>query len=444
MSGRCKNCINIKDCIVSDETSTSNKCSTCCPFIIRNNTATNNIPGPTGATGATGIAGNAGAMGRTGATGATGVTGATGLFDIITVQDLRTLMRTGVTGINLGNIIGPVTFTDPCRGTLTGTTGATAGSIIKYTPNIRVPRWPQTKAHDTFSFSGLDSIGRKIIGIVNVCVEASSPNNKYLASTTSGPVVGIDITGNTGTVSPTLVNFGSGANQLATNNIDGIVFSRSAGNTLSYWDPVNNTSGTLPVLTGFNGFNTTFPLGATGAAAFDNDHGHLLLANSDGSTGYCYRISFFPYVSGVPMIKAIDLIRLYRNVSLTLPFTAVPLDNAWDPNSKRLYTTTMTSTGGNTGLFYSYLEEPRTLSTLPDPGLALQLISQGVTGNTDNTSYQITFTNDGTVLYAHNQDANTIHTIDVAPNTAIYSSPGIPLSSSIVVNDIATWPATLY
>jgi hypothetical protein len=358
-------------------------------------------------------------------------------------QNIETLMRTPVS-VFLDNLVGTISFTDPCLGTLLGVTGGTAlgTSSVFYVPDIRVPRWPELEAYDAFTFSGVDGTGQQTIVRVSVCILASSPNDRYIGlqrptgSTTN--IVGIVATpaptGPTGTFLVTAAG-GSFSNQLATNNVDGIVFSRASTTSIFYWDPVSGVTGTID-LSVIAGFDPSRPLGGIIAGGgFDNDRVALLLMNSTaGFTGaYYYRITFLPYQTGtVPIIKTMDIITLYEDNALTVPFTIPIADVAWDPNSKRLYI----SSFDTTAVFYAFPYDMRWNTS----GLALQVFEQGATGATGEFP-EITFTNDGTVLYAQTEILNNIYTVDVQPIVATFTFVGTFSGGRVV--DVATWPATL-
>ncbi len=415
-------------------------------------------PGQGGATGPRGLIGPDGPQGATGPSGATGasgpmgVSGATGIGVDTSVITIRTIMRTPSQALSFGSIVGPITFTTPSIGTLTGTIGATNTSIVKYVPNIRIPRWPELQANDSFSFTGFNALGNKILTIVNVTITAVSPNDRYITIDSAGDLAGIrvfnDPLPNPAIMTPLKTDFGA---NLATNNVDGIVFARTINNppippnTLIFWDPVTGITGPI----GLDGiFDSRFPMNQAFGASYDNDRAQLLLAYTNKETrSVIARLSFLPYVTNdpAPVLKSIENIFLFSNAALTTTLDDEITDIAWDPSTKRTYVGIV----DQGRLFFTTPYDMRSLSGVFGGGTtgsrALQCFSQttsiGPAGAT--ASPEMTFTNDGTVFYEHNRYSNSIYTVNQAPTTAIITlkSQNAPFPAEIV--DIATWPVSL-
>jgi hypothetical protein len=271
-------------------------------------------------------------------------------------------------------------------------------------------------------------------------------------------VIGVQVAGGTGlsTTYATNIMF----NMMATNNVDGIVFGKgdtgSTGSTgLAFWDPVSGVTGIID-LTKVNGYITLgnrFNYSIASGAAYDNDKTHLMLISSltatDPSEGaFMYRVSFLPYQTGtVPVAKTIDFIRMYDDDTLGLtPIQNDIADIAWDPNSKRIYVTTEYGNNETPFLRYGYVDRIRNNGIALGNGLAIALYNQSFIANPPifNFTYQITFSNDGTVLFAYVNNNDTIYTINLAPVAAVFTyvaARRVTLGESNP--DISVWPATL-
>ncbi len=407
--------------------------------------------GATGVSGLQGISGPVGPQGDTGPSGATGpqgpdgVTGVTGLGFNNNVMIIQTIMRTPSDPLLFGSIVGPITFTTPSLGTLTGTIGATESSIITYVPNIRIPRWPKLQAWDSFSFTGFNALGEKILTIVNVQIQAVSPSDRYIAVDFSSNLIGVEIPGSTAV--GTLLKAGFGDN-LATNNVDGIVFSRENGSTnrMKFWDPVSNLTGQINIGNILN-FTTGRPLTSGFGATFDNDRCQLYFAMTNaGVYNSCYRMSFLPYVTGTtPIIKSIDNVFLLSNPTLTTILPNEVTDIAWDPNSKKMFV----GIQDLTNLLHTTPYDMRFLSVASGGGVigsnALECFSQPTNIGSGATmeSPGMTFTNDGKIFYVHTRYNGNIYIVDPAPTTATVTLVSNLDTIPSGVIDISTWPATL-
>lgn len=421
-------------------------------------------PGPQGGQGPSGVQGPSGPQGLQGPSGPSGSRGPSGPngpgFNT-SIQTLETIMRTTSPAVSFTglDIVGSISFTNPCTGSLVDINGDPIGSPIAnsgvqvfYLPNIRIPRWPDLMAYDSFTFQGTDSTGLKVLGFVNVCISAISPNDRFIATNDNGEVFGVEILGATGTQIP-LSGSLTGFEQLATNNVDGIVFAKTSNvdldQNLSYWDPVSGHTGTF-ALTNYNGYGLTGALSNQSGATFDNDNTHLILLNrpsnvSSSNPLFLNRISFLPYETGASLeLKTIDRIGLYTNSNLTTGLIGSTNDCSWDPNSKRLnMMLNLGSTASPSSAFYfTYLDNVRANAS----GLALQVFNQGITGQSSiglTGGYQITHTNDGTMFYGYNNTDRSIYDINIAPILANFQNIGTAVPGVGKITDIATWPATI-
>jgi len=379
------------------------------------------------------------------------------------VQKVTTLMRTAV-DITLTGVATDITLTDPCRGTLSAVSGDPPE--VTYTPNNRVPRWPERKAVDMFSYTGIDSNGKEVTGLVHICIEANVPEDRYIIKL---PGASTDIAAvNTTALTETVVNSTAGLNSLATNNVDGIVFTVLSGTELNWWDPVSDASGTIDVS---GTANFAEDMATQSGAAFDQDHAQLLILNdvagSTASTLFYYRFSFETYETGLaPVVKACEQIFIYATlpalpsgtinpgglfsppVTLEVPtdFTEELGDAAWDPISKKIYIWTTIGTFYNIQPYdMRWIGPPGASAGTPvgtPPQMALEAISQGTPAPPAGLAGQITFSPSGNILYMQITSGLDVYEIDRVPSPATLSVVGT-IGSGSGPFDAAVWPCTL-
>ena len=350
-----------------------------------------------------------------------------------------------VTGISVGGMsLGDVTV---------------SGMSGTYTPFSRIPRWPETIDHDSFFFTGIDAFSNTVKGVVYVTITVSAPTGSILATQS--------LAGSGGGTQAISINFSSGQtslipgslayNSLATNNVDGIVLSYPGGTDLAYWDPVSNVNGLID-LTNILNFS---PVGIAnnGGGTYDNDNEYLYIfvnlndsgAGSDPTNGkWFYRISFATYITGsVPIIRGIDRGRIYTNLGLTTQLLGVSQfgDVAWDPITKRTYLVTsptaIVTTISQWGyLFLDGMEiaaiDATTTPDSPILGVYFNALAMASVAGVQPT--QITFIYDGTILYGMRNASPASFTINTLSTP---SSSLTPLSLTMSVLDVTTWPATL-
>jgi hypothetical protein len=357
--------------------------------------------------------------------GARGPTGPAGSCRNIKVG---TLMRTPIL-IGLTGATGISITTQPCLGTLSGLTGPNLSQVV-YTPFIRIPRYPEKHADDSFTYT--DS--QNVCGHVHVCIDVAAPTGQFLSgnNTGAGSIVKI----NTNPLTQTAL-YSTGGNGLATNNIDGLILGSNGPNDIRYWDPVNGSTGILNI-SGVFGFSGA--IDGTNAGTFDNDLGYYWLFNdTDGGIGetgvWGYRISFQPFNTGSTLVvKTIDKFRIFTNFALTTPYVAASTfgDSAWDPISKRIY---LINTGGTEFGFIT----PQNTRYVGSNILGFERISQGSLGG--GAPGQIAFGADGITLFGRTSGGTATFTIDRVPPVATDTLLGDPGGPSCV--DCTEWPATL-
>jgi hypothetical protein len=327
------------------------------------------------------------------------------------------------------NIVGGTTT---ARGSL-----VVSGTNATYTPNIRIPRWPEVTEYDGFGYTGLDSSNNIVSGQVNIKISAVIPDNHYLINDATTNIFGVNIT-NAPTITQISLQPNGGGNAIATNNVDGIVLSSTGGsNTIKYWDPVSGATGILNI-GGVLGFNGT--IDTTSGGTFDNDKvEYWIVSDTTGGVGettsWFYRICFEPYITGTaPVVTVIKRGRIYSNFALNaayLPAGGTYGDIAWDPQSKRIY---VVSTNGEFGYISQDAERWD-----PDASgnLAYQRFSQGTV-----TPGQMCMTWDGRKIIAQTSAGTAVFTINRIPATAIATSLGT-VTAGVGCVDASNWPSTL-
>ena len=303
---------------------------------------------------------------------------------------------------------------------------------ITYTPKNRIPRWHERTAFDSFTFSGLNGSGNTVKGVVNVCIKCATPTDRFLQADNGSTKV-YDINANTLTTN--LLTSTGGGNSIATNNVDGIVTSLSSATSLRYWDPVSNSIGTLS-LTGIRNWGPD--MDTTGGAVYNQNTAALyMLCDSGGTTEntmWYYRIGFTTYITGAtPVVKTLDMVRLYTDNGLSVNFTSSLGDLGWDPISERCYVST---TAGK--LYYFYPEQMRYNSSGQQ---AVQVFHQASDLLGDASGLQLTFNCDGSTLYSVKTSTDNVYTINRVPSTASLVGTATPATTGGAI-DLAEWPCT--
>jgi hypothetical protein len=365
--------------------------------------------------------------------------GVTGLWQRLSeqqqiVKSASTIMRTPTTISLLPaqsgtiNIVGGNTT---ARGSV-----QISGTNATYTPNIRIPRWPEVTAYDGFGYTGLDSSGNVVIGQVNVKISAVTPDNHYIITDTGArtTIYGVNLAG-AGGITQTVLATNAGENALASNNVDGVVLSSPGGNNIGFWDPVSGATGLINI-SNILGFAGTIDVSSAGT--FDNDKVEFWIFNdTPGGVGevttWFYRIYFEPYITGtVPVPTVIRRGRVYANFALTTPYLPASTtygDAAWDPQSGRIY---LIGSGGDLGYITPY-----EIRFDASQSVAYQRFAQGTV-----TPGQMTMTWDGKALIGQTSGGVAVYRINRVPATATQTSLGNVIGG-VNCLDCAPWPSTL-
>jgi hypothetical protein len=320
---------------------------------------------------------------------------------------------------------GSIVVTEGTKTTLGSLSAVGAGTTVIYTPNIRVPRYPEATAFDSFTYTGMDVNGVAVTGIVYITIDTIRPNDRFInnimGTTTINSI-------NTTALTRTLIDPNGGNNALAANNVDGIVLSSPGGSTITYWDPVTDLFGSISVA-GLAGFDPTRPFDDTASGTFDQDRAqYWIFSDANGTTSFFYRISFDPFVTGSPpVVNTVELGFVYTNNALTTLYTGNWGDSAWDPSSKRIY---IVETGGDIGYILPY--DMRWTTT----NLGLQRFSQG-----NINAGQVAMTWDGTRFYGQVSATSFLYEINRRPATASSTALG-PIPPGGVTFDCSVWPVT--
>jgi hypothetical protein len=319
----------------------------------------------------------------------------------------------------------------PAVGTVTVT-----GGTATYTPNIRIPRWPELMAIDSFTFTGIDGGNSVVSGIVDIVINSSCPTSKFLAvNSNSTTINGVNVLGSGATPTAAAIVGSFAKDGMATNGVDGIVLSSMGGSSLVFWDPVSSLTGMIS-LGGVMNFSPSIQ--AISGGSYDNDKGYYWVFSNKNDLGnniWFYRMSFQPYVTNTtPVINTIDRGRIFTDVALTITYTGSSFgDVAWDPISKRIY---MILNNGAFG-YVSSTDTMQYVSASP-PIFGLLYVPQGTAVGPNS----ITFNCQGQTMWGQSTGTTTVWSLNRVGNPVVVTSQGSIISGT-GATDLATWPPTL-